>query len=130
MESKNIKCVKCVKCTYCTHISKSINSNKSHLKLKHPFFYNIYIKNIENIDKYNNDNKILDVNQITNMTLPYMTLPYMNMFMSYNLMSHTSTLQSSLYSTLHSIYTKNDDLEIDNLEVFANIALHYHKICI
>lgn len=57
-----------IKCKFCNIISKTVNSNILHMKNKHKKEYNCYMNNI---NKYSNDNNVLQPIQIINLTQKY-----------------------------------------------------------
>jgi hypothetical protein len=123
-----------IKCKFCNHISKSFSANTLHMKSKHIEEYIIYNKKI---NESNEDIKKLDSNHITNLTNKYINInnqyletpePKANCKKSQIGYEGFQSSQDDPELTYIEYNKHYDDQynEINNLHLFADIALSYN----
>jgi len=112
---KNINKVNIYKCKFCNKLSKTFILNTKHMKLHHKKDYNRYITHIND---NNSDIKKLDATYIMNLTKEYINInTYINIYDSEEDDPELTYIENN----------KSYNNEINNLDLFADIAISYSK---
>jgi hypothetical protein len=114
-----------IKCKFCDHRSRSLSANTNHMKLQHTEEYSLYK---QKINDYNDDIKSLDATRITHLTTKYINTAF---FKSRAKKQDNEQDDPELtYIENNKYYDKDYDNhnEINNLDLFADIAISYSYI--
>ena len=110
-----------IKCKFCEHISKTLTSNTMHMKTFHSQQYTYYMNEI---NKYNTDNKSLNLKQIINLTSKLI-----NKYDDTNYTNQSTDTDTDIYETYEpqEPYIINNEEDYKNIEDYEFITIENNK---
>lgn len=110
-----------IKCKFCEHISKTLTSNTMHMKISHLQQYTHYMNEV---NKYNTDNKSLNLKQIINLTSKLI-----NKYDDTNYTNQSTDTDIDIYETYEpqEPYIINDEEDYESEDDYELITIENNK---